>query len=713
MARFRGRRPSLRTTLLTLLVGLLLVTVLSLATVAQAGVSRIVDEMAGRSFTVGALAIGTQVDAFFAPTLPLLQESVEQVQRNRLRVDELEELSEYLVRRLRNSQSVGWLSYSDQETGQFVGAWRRDDGAIILNRSRPDVDGGRPFEVEVTPDGRRIPFYRDVPGGYDPRVRPWYQQATASEGVIWTQPFAFNEGAYGVTAALALREPVSNRLVGVFTADFFLEDISRFLEATARATAIGSVRLLVLSREGIVVAESSGQQDGRREPVAARDRRWETAARQDAPAEVLARQGERALPNGFRGLEPERPVTVSFPSEGVQYIGAFQVIGSGGGPEWIAGMLLREDEVLQVVYSTRRDALTLGLLLLTVAVVLGSVVAHRISGPLNVVARDLEQVGRFEISPGPSPSSFVEEIAVVGGSVDRMKSGLRSFARYVPTELVGDLLTRGEDARLGVQYRRMTIFFSDVAGFSRIAEHLPPERLIEQLSEYLLAMTAILREEHGTIDKFLGDGILAFFNAPHDVPDHVRRACLAAVRCKARLEELNRAWEAAGKSAFEVRIGLHVDETLVGNIGTPERFDYTVIGDPVNLASRLESLSKMYGTCILTSEQVRQDAGPGFEWRTLDRVAVVGRASATLVCELLGEAGSVPPGQLEARDLYERALELYAAGRFAEATAGFREVAAVWPGDRAAVEMAERAERLAREPVPTGWSGVFAQTSKL
>ena len=286
---------------------------------------------------------------------------------------------------------------------------------------------------------------------------------------------------------------------------------------------------------------------------------------------------------------------------------------AGGGPEWIAGVLLHEDEVLEVVNTTRRQVLMLGLGLLTVAVVLGSVVAHRVSGPLNVVARDLERVGRFEISPGPSPSSFVEEIAVVGGSVDRMKSGLRSFGRYVPMEVVGDLLERGEDARLGVQYRRMTILFSDVAGFSRIAERLPPERLIEQLSEYLLAMTAILSEEHGTIDKFLGDGILAFFNAPHDVPDHVRRACTAAVRCKVRLDELNRAWASAGKPSFEMRIGLHVDETLVGNIGTPERFDYTVIGDPVNLASRLESLSKLYGTCILASDEVRREAGPGFE----------------------------------------------------------------------------------------------------
>ena len=693
VARNRVRRPSLRTTLLTLLVGLLLVTVLSLATVAQAGVSKIVDEMAGRSFTVGALAIGTQVDAFFAPTQPLLLESVEQVQRNRLRIDEIEELSEYLVGRLRRAQSVGWLSYSDNETGQFVGAWRRDDGAIVLNRSRPDLDGGRPFEVEVTPDGRRIPFYRDVPGGYDPRQRPWYQQAAASEGIIWTEPFAFNEGAYGVTAAVALREPVTNRLLGVFTADFFLDDISRFLDSTARATAIGSVRLLVLSRDGVVVAQSSGQPD--------------------EVATTLAREGGRTLPGGFAELHVDRPVAVSFPVNGVQYIGAFQVVGSAGGPEWIAGVLLHEDEVLQVVYSTRRDALTLGLLLLTVAVVLGSIVAHRVSGPLTVVARDLEQIGRFEISPSPSPSSFVEEIAVVGDSVDRMKSGLRSFGRYVPMELVGDLLERGEDARLGVQYRRMTIFFSDVAGFSRIAEHLPPERLIEQLSEYLRAMTAILSAEHGTIDKFLGDGILAFFNAPRDVPDHVRQACMAAVRCKARLEELNREWETAGKSPFQMRIGMHVDETLVGNIGTPERFDYTVIGDPVNLANRLESLNKLYGTVILASEDVRQEAGPGFEWRTLDRVAVVGRASVTQVCELLGLVGTLPATMLEARDTYERALKQYMAGQFSEAAAGFRAAAALWPEDRAALEMAGRADDLAREPVPDGWSGVYAQTAKL
>jgi adenylate cyclase len=702
VARIRLGRPSLRTTLLTLLVGLLLVTVLSLATVAQIGVTRIVDEMESRSFTVGALAIGTQVDAFFSPTLPLLQESVEAVQRGRLRVDDIEELSEYLVGRLRRSRSVGWLSFSEQATGRFVGAWRREDGAIILNRSRPDVDGGTPFEVEVTPDGRRIPFYRNLPGGYDPRERPWYQQAIATDGPIWTEPFRFNEGAYGVTAAEALREPVTNRLVGVFTADFFLDDISRFLAQTAeatsiaetsRATNIGTVRLMVLSRSGVVVADSQGQPGEQ--------------------ARALAIQGERALPGGFAALSGDRPVAVGFPMDGVRYIGAFKVVGSEGGPEWIAAVLMREDEVLSVVNSTRQQAMAIGLLLLSVAVILGSVVAHRVSVPLNVVARDLEQIGRFELTPGSSPSSFVREIAVVGDSVDRMKAGLRSFSRYVPTEIVGDLLSRGEDARLGVQYRRMTIYFSDVQGFSRIAETLPPDRLIEQLSEYLLAMTEILRAERGSIDKFLGDGILAFFNAPHDVPDHVRRACRAAIRSIERLADLNAAWEREGKQPFQIRIGLHVGEPLVGNVGTPERFDYTVVGDAVNLASRLESLNKLYGTAILASEEVRAEAGAGFEWRTLDRVAVVGRAGATLVCELLGETDTLAAQVLRARDVYERALDAYMAGRFDEAAAGFREASALWPEDRAAVEMAARAESLAREPVPAGWSGVYAQPSKL
>jgi adenylate cyclase len=210
----------------------------------------------------------------------------------------------------------------------------------------------------------------------------------------------------------------------------------------------------------------------------------------------------------------------------------------------------------------------------------------------------------------------------------------------------------------------------------------------------------------------MGDGILAFFNAPNAVPDHAAQACRSALRAQEYLTAM-RAWSAqVGAPVYRARIGLHMGDVLVGNIGTPERFSYTIIGDPVNLASRLEGLNKAYGTYICASEELREAAGPEFEWRHLDRVAVVGRTEGTLVSELLGLRGKVAPEVLRARDLYEEALAAYFARRFGEAVVGFRAAAAARPGDKGAVVMAERARELAEHGVAPDWDGIYLVTSK-
>jgi len=293
-----------------------------------------------------------------------------------------------------------------------------------------------------------------------------------------------------------------------------------------------------------------------------------------------------------------------------------------------------------------------------------------------------------------------------------MKASLRSFGRYVPTELVRDVLARGEEARLGGETRCLSIQFSDIESFTHISEHMQPAEVVQSLAEYLDAMTSVVREHDGTIDKFMGDGIMAFWNAPNEVPDHAARACRAALAEQERLRAMRARWEAAGKPAFRARIGLHVGEVVVGNIGTPERFAYTVIGDAVNLASRLEGLNKEYGTYILASEDLRTAAGATFEWRRLDHVAVVGRTEGTAVSELLGERGAVSAELLAARDLYEQALEAYCARRFVEAAAGFRRAAAARPGDRAAQVMAARAEELENQTLSDEWDAVYRSTSK-
>jgi adenylate cyclase len=371
-----------------------------------------------------------------------------------------------------------------------------------------------------------------------------------------------------------------------------------------------------------------------------------------------------------------------------------------------------EARFLAASIANTRTAATVGLVVLLAAIGLGWLVAERVARPLRRITGDLEQVGRFNLSREPAPTSFVHEITVVSNSVDRMKTNLRSFGHYVPVDLVREVIASGEEAHLRVETRELTLLFSDIAGFTTISEHVAPNALVAQLAEYLEAMTGAIRAEGGTIDKYIGDGIVAFFNAPRLLPTHAAAACRAALAAQAALLVLQARWAAVGQPAFPTRIGLKTWEVLVGNIGTPERFAYTAMGDAMNLASRLESLNKAYGTAILVSEDVRTAAESGFEWRRLDRVAVVGRQQGTLVFELLGEAGRLPQGVLLARDRYETALDTYFMGRFAEAAAGFAEAGLLRPGDRAVDVMVQRARQLAQNPPGLEWDGVFVSLQK-
>jgi adenylate cyclase len=679
---------SLRVTLVTLLVGLLLATVSSIAVVEFVTTSRSIQELESRFFSMLSIAVNGRVQTYLEPAIPVLEEARTRAQYGRLVVDDVDELAAFLVDRLRYQKNLSWLSYSDNATGRFVGAWRDADGTIVLNQSSPAVDDGRPVEAVVGADGDRRPLYRELPGGYDPRQRGWYAQARASDGIIWTDPFEFNEGRMGITAAVAVRAPDTNQLRGVFTADFFLDDVSRFLADLVEGQP---GRAAVLSRKGEVIARSYAP---------------------DATGPAMLAAGLGAAPMSLAAMRVDEPVSFPFEYGGVRYIATGQVFRVAGGLEWATAYWVPEAQFLDVVYYNQRFAAAAGLLFLAIAVGLGVLLSHRVASPLHGIARDMEQIGQFQLSLAPLPASFIKEIAVVSDAVERMKASLRSFGRYVPTELVRELLARGEEARLGGETRCLTIQFTDVESFTHISERLAPAEVVHHLAEYLAIVTSAVREHAGTLDKFMGDGTLALFNAPQSVPDHAARGCRAALCAQRRLRDLQPQWEREGKPTFRARVGLHTGDALVGNIGTPERFGYTAVGDAVNLASRLEGLNKLYGTYILASEQVCAAAGPGFEWRRLDRVAVMGRSVSTLVSELLGERGEVAPDVLRARDLYEEALEAYFARRFEEAASGFRAAAALRPDDRAARMMARRAEDLEIFQPAADWDGVHLQTAK-
>ena len=297
--------------------------------------------------------------------------------------------------------------------------------------------------------------------------------------------------------------------------------------------------------------------------------------------------------------------------------------------------------------------------------------------------------------------------ATIGGlaTEGREKADMRAvFSQYVSRAVVEQIIADPSRARLGGERKELTVLFSDIRGFSHISEGLPPEELAALLGEYLTPMTDLVLAARGTLDKYIGDAVMAIFGAPIDLPDHAARACEVALRMQEELAKLNVHWNAAGKPSLQIGIGLNTGAMAVGNMGSAARFEYTVLGDEVNQASRLEGLTKEYGAQILVGEATARAAGDRFVFREVDLVRVKGRAAAAPVFELCGRAGTTAV----AIDAFAAALAAYRARAFAAAQAAFAAIA----DDPTAAVMAARCGELAATSPPDDWDGVYDQRAK-
>jgi adenylate cyclase len=309
--------------------------------------------------------------------------------------------------------------------------------------------------------------------------------------------------------------------------------------------------------------------------------------------------------------------------------------------------------------------------------------------------------------------SFVLATAFSYATEGRQKLYIRRmFGQYMSETVINHLLEHPEKLQLGGERRRVTLFFSDLAGFTTISERLSPETVVALLNDYLSRMTEIILNEAGTVDKFEGDAIMAFWGAPLDQPDQAPRACRAALRQQAALAELNRRFAGQDLPPLTMRVGLHTGDAIVGNLGSEKRFDYTAIGDTVNLASRLEGLNKFYGSRVMASEVTVAACAEAVEFRELDLVAVKGKEQAVRVFEVLGLAGEVDPEQTRGRRDFAEALALYRQGRFAEAQAGFETILAKNPEDGPARTFSARCRNFQEAPPAADWDAVFRPEAK-
>lgn len=337
--------------------------------------------------------------------------------------------------------------------------------------------------------------------------------------------------------------------------------------------------------------------------------------------------------------------------------------------QWTAVSLVDEDSILDPLRRNLFGLMAVQALSLLVTSVAIYFVCRQLTKPLKAVVRTVSDLSDLTIpteQPRSLSNSSIIEVRQVSQAINRLSFAMDSFGRYLPKEVVRSVLDSKQSARLGGNAQELVILFTDIKDFTSYSESMEASELLDHLNDYLTALTTAILKTSGTIDKYIGDSIMAFWGAPTPLQAPASQACSAALAIRAETNRINQQWQEAGLALrFETRIGVNIGPVIVGNVGSVERFNYTAVGDSVNLASRLESTNKLYGTDILVSRSIVQavaaEQTTNYVFRLLDRVKVKGKEQTSDIYELLGTGDQFPPDQITdletANEIMARALD--------------------------------------------------------
>ena len=505
--------------------------------------------------------------------------------------------------------------------------------------------------------------------GTDSRKRDWYVAAAAAPGVIVTSPYIFaTTRNVGLSVAMASK---ANRTT-IIGADIALDKFSGVLNHALKDEPLSAA--LVTSNGTIAATANAGHES----------------------AAALRSSIQAHFSNPASAGQPSQSLTDD------QHLVRIQPLIGNGQELWLAAATSREVLAAPFLATQQRSiAISLGLMLALAAVVIG--LASRISRPLRLLAMQATRLQRLDLSESPTVHSRVSEVVSLDHEIEQASQSLRGMGRYIPRSLAEHLLNGSISPTVGGTRREVTLFFSDIENFSLWAETQDPSVLAQDMSQYLESVTDVLRAHDGTIDKFIGDSVMAFWNAPNPQEDAAERALGAALALQLRLAALNTQRQSRGQKAFRTRIGLHAGQAWVGNVGTSERLSYTALGGVVNAASRIEGLNKRYGTSVLVSDTLAQRLiQSGHALRFIDHTIPHGTTLPIGLYEPLAQPLS-PQGQ----QLWERAQADYQSGDFEAAARGFRTWLLQHAEDTAAKALLAQCGRLLATPPTEPWTGVL------
>ena len=540
---------------------------------------------------------------------------------------------------------------------------------------------------------------------YDPRERPWYRITGNESKVYMTDIYRFSStGKPGVTGTIPIFDERGENDI-ILGVDITLDSLSVFL--AEQQIAGGGVAMIVDAKDRLIafpyqlhlrVPDSGSFPNG-------------VPSIEDLADQWLVDAYRACKADGTKSSEGTKAEAVASQTEDQRYVAQLRDFSGDSPTRYRLFTVVPESALLSSAQRIRTESFVISIIILIVSIIAVYALAARFSEPIKQLAENTVQMKQLHLDQVSPVESRFSEIQTMDASIRDMKQGLEALQKYVPPELVSTVITSGKSVRRGVQIVDLTLFFSKMSGFSNLCGQLPVAEFTEILTQHLDALSDIIRREKGTIDKYMGDRIMAFWGAPLELVDGPERACRAALLCEQADREIDRELAAAGKPTVANVFGIHSGRAIVGNIGASERMNYTAMGVCVETGWMLRNLNYHYGTSILISDATHQQVEGLFICRRLDVVRLREDMEPMTLYELLAERDApVATETIDYTQRYENAFSQYQQGAWDEAFAAFRDLAKQRPDDKAARLMISRFEKIkpmrgiGRQP-PEDWDG--------
>jgi adenylate cyclase len=575
---------------------------------------------------------------------------------------------------------------------------------FAIQEIRTDHSGGARVQTWLFFDGdnRQIGALTRQSPPYDPRGRGWYRDAMEHpKTVIRTLPYLFSATSQvGMTLAQALE---SGGVVGV---DIALDRLMLYVRSIR---ANDAHRFVAFDDKNRLLAHFDPRQMFKR------------SGSGETPSIELATTADVSDPVVREGLQMFSRTgayrLADFTVAGTTYLATVdrQVARDGGAFFQFYAAPLSDFQGTLADAAGRSIPVALLIFLLSLPAII--YLARSISKPLVRLSKEAELIRSFQLDDPIKMHSRVHEVNTLIRSMSGMKGTIREVSKFVPKALVKDILESEGQVAVGGETRRISILFTDVKDFTPIAEGMSPDGLMAGMSEYFEDLASLIIEANGTVDKFIGDAIFAFWNAPLPVTRHEHAACMTALRCRTASRQLNARWIESGQAAWHTRFGIHVGQAVLGNVGSSDRIDYTAIGDNVNIAARLEGLNKYYGSSILASGQIATVCSDEFLFRHIDRSQPKGVGHPLDIFELLGaidgpDGFRVTPAMTKLVQDWDGVYEVYASQDWLHALDALETFADQHPEDVLAGIYLDRVVGFLLEPPPEAWDGIIRFSKK-